>query len=184
MDNIEELKSVKAWIPVVDDITKPVHDNKDKYGGLPYIKNGMEWPKCKTCQEYMHFLVQFSSNEKDLYQVFVCFSDSDCYENDESHLVQKIIPNGSSEISSKIPKLFDQKYITKYTIKEEKYDEEDDIYTRDKFYGIPPLFSEPDDNTLLIQLETEGNTDFHLADSGYIFVFENKDGLELTFYND
>jgi len=74
-----------AWRPVVDESDSPATGTR--FGGLPWLKPGEDWPSCTTCGEPLQFFLQLDLTQLPpelngrfgggLLQLFYCTND-DC----------------------------------------------------------------------------------------------------------
>jgi len=116
-----------TWVPEVKE-TEAQHSADDKFGGLPYLRNENDWPRCTSCGKHMQLFVQLDLSRlpekkgKGLAQFFYCTnSNPQCevtceawYPNTTSTHSRLVEVNGPSATvqMDMIAELFPEKRIT------------------------------------------------------------------------
>lgn len=97
----------KAWIPIVSDSPQP-GTSRSQFGGLAWLPEGEQWPKCGACSRDMHLFLQLDLSTlpaelegrygEGLLQMFYCTrNDCDLHREswqpfDPGHLVRILPP--------------------------------------------------------------------------------------------
>lgn len=102
------------------------HNAEDKFGGLPYLRNAEDWPRCSNCNKHMQLFVQLDLSRlpqqkgKGLAQFFYCTTMSpqcevDCeawFPNTTSTKARLIEVNGpSATVTPEIDEVFAEQRI-------------------------------------------------------------------------
>ncbi|GJM64250.1 DUF1963 domain-containing protein [Persicobacter diffluens] len=162
---IEILSKYKrtAYLPQIKK-TKHEFSTASKIGGLPYLRNGHDWPVCPNCKKNLQLFLQLNLNElperkdKGLIQLFYCTTDEpNCESNLEAFFpfskavcCRKIdIAGESIQIKPDIQEIFNEKVIVGWNPVDdyphfEEYEQlgieiDDDIYElmEEKEIGLP-----------------------------------------------
>lgn len=76
-----------AYIPATESVGSAFTADS-KIGGLPYLRNGGDWPVCPNCNNHMQLFLQLNLNElpvnaeNSLIQLFYCTNDKPMCESD------------------------------------------------------------------------------------------------------